>query len=209
MNEVISYLITKYSPLAIVVYGSFASGTNDSSSDFDAVVITKDTERMYDGSLIHGITLDVYIFPESAVANCRENMDVRRLCDGLVVLDTNGIGERLVQAGRDYYAERHIKTLSENRTMVNWCVTMCERARRNDAEGAYRRHLLLTASLEICFDILEEPFKGPKKSIARFRELFPHHAAIYERALLEDDMQAVEDWVNELRMMLLMKTLSR
>lgn len=37
--EIIEYLKEKYQPLALIVYGSFADGTNNAHSDFDALVI--------------------------------------------------------------------------------------------------------------------------------------------------------------------------
>ena len=38
MDEIIAYLQTKYAPAAILVYGSFADGTQNENSDFDLYV---------------------------------------------------------------------------------------------------------------------------------------------------------------------------
>ena len=59
MESIITYLKQKYQPLGIIVYGSFADGSNNANSDFDAVLITKSGEKGHDNSLINGIELDV------------------------------------------------------------------------------------------------------------------------------------------------------
>ena len=39
MKKIIDYLKEKYNPLAIVTYGSFSCGMNDSYSDYDCMII--------------------------------------------------------------------------------------------------------------------------------------------------------------------------
>lgn len=40
MDKIIAYLQTKYDSAAILVYGSFADGTQNENSDFDAPVLS-------------------------------------------------------------------------------------------------------------------------------------------------------------------------
>ena len=39
MEEIINYLNQKYQPLSLILYGSYANGTNNAGSDFDVLVI--------------------------------------------------------------------------------------------------------------------------------------------------------------------------
>ena len=52
-------------PLSIIVYGSYANGTNDLNSDFDALVIYDDSNQIHDTSFVNGIQLDVFVYPLS------------------------------------------------------------------------------------------------------------------------------------------------
>mgnify|MGYP002508212092 CR=1 FL=1 len=44
-----------YSPLSIILYGSYANGTNNLNSDFDALVISHHHEEFHDTSFVNGI----------------------------------------------------------------------------------------------------------------------------------------------------------
>lgn len=44
MEQVLKYIREKYNPLSIILYGSYADGTNNLNSDFDALVIVADHE---------------------------------------------------------------------------------------------------------------------------------------------------------------------
>ena len=62
MEEIIPYILDTYRPEAVILYGSFANGTNNAHSDFDALVIAPG-EKRHDASVVAGITLDVFIYP--------------------------------------------------------------------------------------------------------------------------------------------------
>ncbi|MBQ5643591.1 MAG: nucleotidyltransferase domain-containing protein, partial [Bacteroidaceae bacterium] len=40
LEQVIEYIKKKYNPLSIILYGSYANGTNNLNSDFDSLVIS-------------------------------------------------------------------------------------------------------------------------------------------------------------------------
>ena len=65
VDKIITYLQEKYMPLSIIVYGSYANGTNDLNSDFDALVIYDDSNQIHDTSFVNGIQLDVFVYPLS------------------------------------------------------------------------------------------------------------------------------------------------
>ena len=49
MEPIIKYIKEKYCPEAIIVYGSFADGSANENSDFDALIIT-DNVKTHDSS---------------------------------------------------------------------------------------------------------------------------------------------------------------
>jgi len=55
-DRVIEYLKETYQPDAIITYGSFADGTANENSDFDALVIA-DNKKRHDASVIDSTTL--------------------------------------------------------------------------------------------------------------------------------------------------------
>ena len=65
-DEVLCYLEKEYDPLAVILYGSFADGTQDAESDFDALVITRDRKK-HDTSRVGDTVLDVFVWPEEEV----------------------------------------------------------------------------------------------------------------------------------------------
>lgn len=76
MERVIKYIKDKYNPLCIILYGSYADGTNNLNSDFDALVIAADPEQFHDTSFVDGVPLDVFVYPRCTL---KENMSVRIL----------------------------------------------------------------------------------------------------------------------------------
>ena len=63
MEQVLKYIREKYNPLSIILYGSYADGTNNLNSDFDALVIVADHEQFHDTSIVDGVPLDVFVYP--------------------------------------------------------------------------------------------------------------------------------------------------
>ena len=63
LEQLLKYIQETYNPLSIILYGSYANGTNNLNSDFDALVITADHERFHDTSFVDGIPLDVFVYP--------------------------------------------------------------------------------------------------------------------------------------------------
>ena len=65
LENIIEYIKQKYNPLSIILYGSYANGTNNLNSDFDALVISYDHEQFHDTSFVNDIQLDVFVYPAS------------------------------------------------------------------------------------------------------------------------------------------------
>ena len=65
MDEIIAYLQKKYDPAAVLVYGSFADGTQSENSDFDALVLSQTHREFHDTSFVGETQLDVFVYPVS------------------------------------------------------------------------------------------------------------------------------------------------
>ena len=61
-DKIIEALREKYRPLGIAVYGSFADGSNNRNSDFDALLLLPDGETGHDDSVLFGTELDVWLY---------------------------------------------------------------------------------------------------------------------------------------------------
>lgn len=194
MKEIISYLIEKYHPLTIICYGSYANGTNNQHSDFDALVVA-DCEGAHDTSVVTGVQLDVFVYPPSALGPDADARQFVQIFDGNVVLDTGGIGEELKARALAYLHSRPQKTDTEILQNLQWCKKMMARTQRGDIEGLFRWHWLLVDSLEIACDLLHHPYLGPKKSLIWLKENSPALFETYRTALEKPDRSSLERWV--------------
>ncbi len=57
-ETIVAYLMETYHPDAMIVYGSFADGSANEHSDFDALLMA-DSEKTHDSAVMDGIVLDV------------------------------------------------------------------------------------------------------------------------------------------------------
>lgn len=196
MERVIKYIKDKYNPLCIILYGSYADGTNNLNSDFDALVIAADHEQFHDTSFVDGVPLDVFVYPSMYFEGEYECEDFVQIHDGRIITDSNGIGKTLQENVRAYLRKLPVKSSEEIQASVDWCVKMFERAKRGDCEGMFRWHWVLIDSLEIFCDIMHHPYFGPKKTLKWMEEKHPESFDCYRKALQNLDMECLEEWVN-------------
>ena len=180
MEQIIAYLKGKYAPRAIIVYGSYAEGSNNEHSDFDALLISEVDGELHDVSFVGGVQLDVFVYPPSRFEGGFDCGEFARIFDGNVILDTEGRGAALKKAVLDYIGSRPRKTEDELRAQIDWCRKMWQRTRRNDSEGMFRWHWLLTDSLEIFCDTAGQAYLGPKKSLRWMEMRYPEAFALYK-----------------------------
>jgi len=199
MQDILSYLAGTYDPLAIIVYGSFADGTSNLFSDFDALLITADGERRHDDRFVDCTQLDVLVCPLSDFEGDYDAADFTQVYGGQILLDRDGVAERLLQRVQEYVDGQARKPRAELERSVDWCEKMLRRAERTDAEGSFRRHLLLVNSLEIYTEIRAWPYLGPKKALRQLEKKDKAAFALYEKALCESDYPSVAAWVGHLR----------
>ena len=149
MHDILSYLAAAYDPIAIIVYGSFADGTSNLFSDFDALLVTADGERRHDDRFVDFTQLDVFVHPLSDFQGEYDPAEYARIYGGQILLDRDGVAAALLERVTQWVDSRAKKTQEELDFNVSWCEKMLRRAERTDAEGCFRRHWLLVESLEI------------------------------------------------------------
>ena len=163
-QEIVEYLKKTYNSKAIIKYGSFADGSANENSDFDALVITTDVEK-HDSSVVADTVLDVWVYPEEKLSSEYDPDAFLQVFDGIIIQDHNGLAKMLIDRVNEYIDQTPVKSDDEITQEISWCEKMLARTVREDAEGYYRWHWLLIDSLEIYFDIKHLYYHGPKKAL--------------------------------------------
>lgn len=195
MEQIIEYIKRKYKPLSIILYGSYANGTNNLNSDFDSLVISYDHEQFHDTSFVNGIQLDVFVYPASYFDGNYDCKDFVQIFDGKIVVDSDERGKALQTKVQSYLQNRPEKSKAEIDASVDWCVKMLARVKRYDAEGMFRWHWVLNDSLEIFCDVMHHPYWGPKKSLKWMEENHPTAFDCYQTALADFSVDSLENWI--------------
>ena len=197
-DGIIRYLTDTYRPDAVIVYGSFADGSADGNSDFDALVIAG-REKTHDSSVIDGTVLDVFVCPADTFRSEYDPEEFVQVWDGKIVTDRDGTAERLQERVRDHLAHTPPKTDMEILEEIGWCEKMAARTVRDDAEGCYRWHWLLTDSLEIYCDAKGVRWFGPKKALRLMERTDEEAFRIYSEALKVFERDRLSEWIGYLK----------
>lgn len=195
VENILNSLYAAYAPKALILYGSYADGTNNAGSDFDALILA-DHVPHHDVSIVDGVQLDVWVYPSDYFAEEDTLEEIVQIADGIVLHDPQSIGTALQNRVKVYVAGKMMRSAEENAEAVAWCRKMLARTERGDAEGLYRWHWLLTDTLEIACDLLQQPYLGPKKSLRWLASAHPAVYAAYTRALMEFTQEALTAWIN-------------
>ena len=195
LEQIIEYIKQKYNPLSIILYGSYANGTNNLNSDFDSLVISYDHEQFHDTSFVNGVQLDVFVYPASYFDGNYDCNDFVQIFDGKIIVDNDERGKALQTKVQSYLQNRPQKSKAEIDASVDWCVKMLARVKRYDAEGMFRWHWVLNDSLEIFCDVMHHPYWGPKKSLKWMEENHPTAFDCYQTALADFSVDSLENWI--------------
>ena len=198
-NNIIDYIINQYNPHTIIVYGSYADGTNNINSDFDALVITDNESIFHDGDEINGVLLDVFIYNTAHFKNEVDYEEYIQIHDGNIVIDKYGIGQNLKDKVCKFIENITKKSREEKQQQLEWCEKMLLRTQRNDTEGYFRWHWLLIDSLEIYFIICDEYYYGPKKGLLEISKKNPEAFNYYNKALTQFNYDSLSKWIDYLR----------
>ncbi|MDF2699806.1 MAG: putative nucleotidyltransferase [Haloplasmataceae bacterium] len=192
-EKVKKYLKEKYSCHSVILYGSFAVGTQTEESDIDVIGFSDHANEHNDNTYIEGWQLDAWIFDTKKMYGTEELLHIK---DGKILLDENYLCVNLLNNINELYQNGPIK-LSEDEIKFqrNWLIKMLKRAKRQDTEGNYRFHWLLVDSLEIYFSIIRKWYLGPKKSLTWLKENDEKAYNYFDKAL---NMNTTLEEVDEL-----------
>ena len=190
-------LIARWQPEALLVYGSFADGSRDALSDFDALVITDKPAPLRDQGELLGRRLDLWFLTPDAAAEI-DPADWPQLYHALPVYDPKALGAKLIASVREALDARPLPSPRQNADSLDWLDRMLARAALPTPEGRYRLLWLLTDSLEIWCDLSGNRCFGPKKSLALLREKDPTGFALYDAALREATVETASAWIAHL-----------
>ena len=197
-DRIICYLKETYQPDAIITYGSFADGSANKNSDFDALVIAGQAKK-HDSSIIDDIVLDVFIYPTDTFQSDFDPEEFVQIWDGKIVLDKNGVAEHLQERVLDYIEHTPLKSADDIQQEISWCEKMVSRTMREDTEGYFRWHWVLLDSLEIYFDIKGLHYYGPKKALRLMEQTDAEAFQIYSKALREFKRECLSEWIAYLK----------
>ena len=195
MEAILNYLYGHYAPSALILYGSYADGTEGEGSDFDALILA-DHVVQHDVSVVDGTQLDVWVYPVDYFTNDDALGEAVTILDGVILHDPHGHGAALQARVQAWWASKPGKNAEENAESLAWCRKMLKRTQRADAEGFFRWHWLLTDSLEIACDLLRQPYRGPKKALRWLEREHPQVYAVYQHALTNFNQDVLEAWID-------------
>ena len=195
MEQIIEYIKQNYNPISIIIYGSYADGTNNLNSDFDSLVISYDHEQFHDISFVNGIQLDVFVYPVSYFDGEFDCDDFVQIFDGKIIVDINERGKALQMKVISHMQNRPQKSKAEIDASVGWCSKMFERVKRNDVEGMFRWHWVLIDSLEIFCDLIKRSLFWTKKTLKWMEKNHPIAFAHYKTALEDFSVDSLESWI--------------
>lgn len=198
--RIVRYLTKKYNPESVIVYGSFADGSADGESDFDALLIAKGDKR-HDGSTVDGTVLDVFVYPPETFDGAYSPDDFLPVAFGRILKDDNGRAALLREKVAPFAAEVPFKKREDLEHAVAWCEKMLARTERGDAEAAYRHCRLLVESAEIYCGLAGLPFRGAKSLLRRMQREDAESYEIYAAALTDPSAATLRDWVGRIRML--------
>ena len=199
LEQIIEYIKQNYNPISIILYGSYADGTNNLNSDFDSLVISYDHEQFHDTSFVNGIQLDVFVYPVSYFEGEFDCDDFVQIFDGKIIVDINERGKALQMKVISHMQNRPQKSKAEIDASVDWCMKMFERVKRNDVEGMFRWHWVLIDSLEIFCDLMQYPYFGPKKTLKWMEQNHPIAFAHYKTALEDFSVDSLKNWITYIK----------
>lgn len=196
MQRAIDYLVKKYDPECLILYGSYADGSYNANSDLDALIVADVSEASHDVSVVDGIQLDVFVYP--VLAELKPE-DYPQLYHSKILIDCQGRGKALQEVVADYIENRPARSDESILEDIVWCEKMLSRTKRGDPEGYYRWHWVLCDSLQFYSDIRGWFYFGPKKTLLLMQQHDPVGYVYYSKALQYMDYDCLARWVDFLK----------
>jgi len=192
-QRIIKYLTEKYAPRAILLYGSYACGMNDETSDFDCVVIADGKPCEHDSEVIQGVPLDCFIYTPSE-AEALPPDTFLPVWDAEAALD-DGTGAALMKRVRAYIDENSRTSPEDKAFLRGWIEKTIIRMGKGDTEGGFRAFMLMSESLEDYCSLRDRFYFGSKKTAAYLREYDTEGFELFTKAVNERTDAAIVEWM--------------
>lgn len=194
MEQILEYLKNTYKPLSILVYGSFADGTNDETSDFDCMLIVSEKVKNHDDAIINGIQLDCFIFTENELQS--EKIDTFLTAYNSRIVADNGIGTELKRRVHDYVEKNSNTPKEEKDFLISWIQKTLLRIAKNDDEGSMRAVSFLAESLADYFTLRDMFYFGSKKAIRFLKKEDTKGYTLFHNAVMSRSNEAIIKWAD-------------
>ena len=170
----------KYRCHTVILYGSRARGDATAHSDYDLIGFRRSGPVVRDARRVGSAHLDAFVYPEKPL----KLPTLLRVRGGKVIFQRGRFGDDfLARLDRLYARGPKPETADELAAKRAWPTKMLKRIRRNDAEGDYRRAMLLYVLLEDYFALRGLWYEGPKAALGWLRQNQPKTNALFEAAL--------------------------
>jgi len=180
LNELKHQLQLNHHCHSMILYGSFADGTNNDDSDIDVVCFSDQPIQSHDVSVIQGHPLDAWIYPTEKMNDPSEFLHIHA---GIILRDDK---KRCVPFLNqiETLIKTPVKVSDDEKAFLKaWMQKMLKRSLRGDSEGDFRAHWLLVDALEIYFKLRDQRYLGPKKALIWLKENDPLFFKAYSLAL--------------------------
>jgi hypothetical protein len=175
-------LVQRHGVHTVILYGSRANNTAVAGSDIDVAAFWPQAHTLRDTRLFHGEYLDLFIYPDTLLA--QPSADDLKLRGGQVLLQRGQEGDHCLAALDVLHAAGPLPLpADELQARRDWARKMLGRIARGDTEGHYRRAWLQMALLEDWFVLRGRWYEGPKRALAWLAEHEPTTRLAFDAAL--------------------------
>lgn len=178
-EDIINELIA-YGAQTIILYGSRARGDFNTQSDIDIIAFRDEGESFRIARWDEQLKCYLDIFVETF---SKFNESHLKIANGLVLLDKDGFGQKLIQRINLAVLCPNILPRNELNTRSVWYNKMIERAKIQDIEGLYRHQWALNTLIEDYFVFRGKHYLGPKKGFQYLKNYNPKAYELYQAAL--------------------------
>lgn len=193
-EKIINYLLEKYHPRCLMVYGSYCRGDYEESSDFDALLIVDEKKDDHDHSIVEGVQLDCFLYTAEEVLDPEKTETFLAAYKAELIVD-DGIGQELKERVLEYAKTHAVTEPKEKDFMLSWYRKTLKRIRKGDDEGNYRAIWMLEESLPDYFVLRDIFFTGSKEGIAYLKKEDPQGYDLFHAAFSSPTTDHIEEWI--------------